>query len=214
MPQENQDVDLKVGEEGNPASVKLTGTGEAGPAMLFIFTMLTVIFLGMYTGFFPAPDSSLMCGLIMLACFPAYLYGGISYIQKGDTISGCCYLIFATCFGGIGCVSNLVTYYAAVNGLVINQMTTQLVWLWSGIILIPIVAAMRKGPSLPFIVFALGALELTLMGLIGLGFLPAGATVIVLVCFVIVGFGGFYVSIAQLFAAGGINIPLGKPLMK
>lgn len=195
-------------------SVQIKGQGDAGPAMLFIFTLLTIIFWGMSTGFFPAPDAYLECGLIMIACFPAYLYGGISYIQKGDTISGVTYLIFATCFGGIGAASNLLAWWAAVNGYTMNTMTIQLVWLWSGIILFPVVAGMIRGPWLPFVVFTLGGIELTLMGLIGLGFVPASLNILVQICYVIVGFGGFYVSMAQILQAAGYNPPLGKPLKK
>lgn len=192
---------------------KYVSMGEPGPTMLFIFTMLTMMFWGMYTGFFDA-SAVLLLGLIQLACFPAYIFGGIAYILKGDSISGNTYLIFATCFGGIGGVSNLVSYISTLNGIPVESKIVGLVWLWSGLILIPIVASMRKGPSIPFVVFTLGALELILMGLMDLGFIPLAATNIVLVCFASVGIGGFYCSAVNLFSFGNIKLPLGRSLFK
>lgn len=188
--------------------------GDPGATMLFIFTMLTIMFLGIYTDYF-GPQAGFLTGVIQLTCFPAYLFGGIWFTVKGDSTNGNVFLIFATCFGGIGGISNLLCYPPIAASLGLTDVSIfQFVWLWSGVSLLPVVLGMRKGPWMPFVVFGLGMVELVLMGLIGLGFLPTAFNIAVMVCFVIVGFGGFYISLAQLAAHGGMNWPLGKPLFK
>lgn len=187
--------------------------GEPGPAMLFIFTMLTMMFLGMNTGFF---DSSalLLLGLIQLGCFPAYLIGGITYIKKGDSINGNVFLIFATAFGGIGGLTNIVNYFSMLNGNPLDTRILGVVWVWCGVAIIPIVAGMLRGPLMPLIVFSTGSVQLMMAGLLDLQLLPPAFMTLNNLCCLIIALGGFYCSLANLFGFSNIRIPLGKPLLK
>ena len=190
-----------------------TKMGEPGPAMLFIFTMLTMMFLGMNTGFFDA-SALLLLGLIQLGCFPAYLIGGITYIKKGDSINGNVFLIFATAFGGIGGLTNCVAYFSGINGQPLDTRILGVVWIWCGIAIIPIVAGMLRGPLMPLLVFAMGSLQLTLAGLLDLQLIPPTFMGLNNFCCLVIALGGFYCSLSNLCGFSAIQLPLGKPLIK
>ncbi|GCF95494.1 hypothetical protein NRIC_33850 [Enterococcus florum] len=186
--------------------------GEPSPAMLFIFTMLTIMFYGVSTGFFDT-SALLLLGVIQLGCFPAYLIGAITYLVKGDSINGNVFLIFATAFGGIGGGTNIVNYFMTTNGNPLDGRILGVVWLWCGLSVIPIVCGMLNGPLMPLIVFSVGAIQLIMSGLFDLGILPDFFQTIIHMCYLIIAFGGFYCSLASLFGFSKIHVPLGKPLI-
>lgn len=187
--------------------------GEIAPAILFFFCTFNFMFFGRYAGWFDA-TACLPLGLIMLCSMPPYIYSFICYIRKGDTINGCVFAVFCMAFAGVGAASNLVEWYGYANGIAIDAGLFNMMWLTSGIFVIPIVVGMRKGPALPFIVFLVSVFELVFMGLVGLGVLPLWFNYIIMGCMLFIGFGGYYCFFSYLFAASGLNLPLGKPIVK
>lgn len=186
--------------------------GMANPAIIFIFSSFCWLFLGATMGWF-GPGSSLALGLIMLACYLPYLYGGISCIQKGDTVSGATFLIFTAMFAGVGGVENLLSYYVSVTGTAVDFTIFGWIWILCAIIIVPVVVTMAKGPWIPFLTFAIAIPELAAMGVATVGG-PEVFNTVACVCFVIVGSGSLWMSIALMLQGGGVNAPLGRPLFK
>lgn len=187
--------------------------GDASPTILFLFTMLTMMFLGLGAGFISG-EAVLLLGCIQLGIFPVYLVAGKNSINKNESLSGNCFMIFAALFGGAGGLCNIAAYFAGVFGWPIDGSIMGIVWIWSGVMLLPVVLSMLKGPSLPVIVFAFGGIMLVLFGIETLGYYSDVINMLVLVMQAIVAIGGFYVCIAFLFGQAGISLPLGKPLVK
>lgn len=59
-------------------SEKQERPGDPGPALTFIFTMLTMEFWGIQAGIFNGP-TMLSVGLVQIACFIPYLIGAILF---------------------------------------------------------------------------------------------------------------------------------------
>lgn len=188
-------------------------SGDASPTILFIFSMLTIMFACLGNGYLDN-NALLLLGCIQLGVFPLYAVCAIFSILKDDSISGNCFLIFASLFGGAGGLCNLATYFSAIYGWPIDSRIMGIVWICSGLMLIPIVSSMRSGPSIPFLIFALAAAMLVCFGITALGYATTILAFPITIMQFIVGFGGFYICIANLFLLAGIPCPLGRPLYK
>ncbi|NMM61698.1 hypothetical protein HBE96_03130 [Clostridium sp. P21] len=187
--------------------------GNPAPTMLFIFTMITMMFWAQYMGIVK-PEAQLLLGLFQLGCFPAYLIGGITFLKKGDSISGNTYLIFATIFGGLSGFGNTGIGIASFLGWPVDTTMLSIPILWSGIIVIPILICIRYADALTFVVFTCGSLLLILSGLVGLSVFPTTINPLITILCFIVAVGGLYISIATICSFGGVFLPLGKPLFK
>lgn len=185
--------------------------GDASPTILFTFTMLTMMFLALGTGYIHG-EALLLLGCVQIGVYPVYIYCAKNAIDQKQTLSGNCYLIFASLFGGAAGLCNLATYFAGIMGWPLDGRLIGIVWIWSGLMLIPVVAAMRKGPWIPFVVFAAGGIMLVLFGISALGYASFLLNPIVAVMQAVVGIGGFYVFLANMFALGEISLPLGKTI--
>ncbi len=183
---------------------------DASPTILFTFTMLTMMFLALGTGYLNG-SALLLLGCIQIGVYPVYIYCAANAINRKDPISGNCFLIFASLFGGAAGLCNLAFYFAGIFNWPVDGRIMGIVWIWSGVMLIPIVAAMRKGPSLPFAVFGSAALMLVLFGVSSFGYFSGVLSPLVSVLQAFVGIGGFYICLASLFAMAEIPLPLGKP---
>ncbi len=187
-----------------------TVTADASPTILFTFTMLTMMFLALGTGYLSG-SALLLLGCIQIGVYPVYIYCATNAISRKDPISGNCFLIFASLFGGAAGLCNLASYFAGIFDWPVDGRIMGIVWIWSGLMLVPIVAAMRKGPSLPVAVFSSAAVMLVLFGVSSLGYFSEVLSPIVLVLQAFVGIGGFYICLASLFSMAEISLPLGKP---
>lgn len=185
--------------------------GDPSPTILFIFTMLTMMFLAMGTGYVSG-GAALLLACVQIGVYPVYFYCAKTGIDKMDSLSGNCYLIFCTLFGLVGGLCNLATYFAGIMGWPIDGRIMGIVWFWSGLMLIPVVHSMRKGPSVPFVVFICGTIMLLLFGISALGYASSVLDPIVSVLQAVVGIGGCYTFIANLFAMEDVTLPLGKPI--
>lgn len=187
---------------------------DASPTIVFIFSMLCVMFWAQFAGVCSA-ETTLFLGLIQLACWPSYLIGSSVVLSRGDAVSGNIYLIFATCFGGIGGLVNLFTYLCGVFGWPLDNSIVGITWIWAGIATLAITICIRKAPLVGFLVFFLAVFQLEIMGFVTLGVLTAPIwTAIAKWLCLIIGLGGFYVSLAGLLSFSGITLPQGKPLIK
>lgn len=187
---------------------------DASTTIVFIFTMLCMMFWGQFSGFL-SPETGLFLGLIQLACWPGYLIGSTIVLSRGDAISGNIYLIFSTCFGGIGGLVNLFTYLAGIWGWPADPSIVGITWIWAGLITLGATICIRKSPWVGFMVFLLAVFQLEIMGFVTLGILtaPVWSEIAKWLC-LIIGIGGFYTAFAGLLAHAGINLPQGRPLFK
>jgi hypothetical protein len=146
--------------------------GDPLSAMLFIFALITILYWASFAGVFKG-KAELVVGLIQLACFPGYTIGATLFYLKGDTVSGTIFMIFATMFAGVGGVANIATHFSNINGWGLDGTVTALPYLFSGIILIPFCAMMRKVPIIQLLMFVDATIFLIIFPLVVLGFLPA-----------------------------------------
>lgn len=187
---------------------------DASPTIVFIFTMLCMMFWAQFAGICQA-ETTLFLGLIQLGCWPAYLIGSNIVLSRGDTVSGNIYLIFATCFGGIGGLVNLFIYLSGIFGWPADHSIVGFVWIWAGAATLAAAMCIRKSPWVGFMVFLLAVFQLEIMGFVTLGILTASIwTVIAKWLCLVIGIGGFYTMISGLLSFGGVHLPQGKPIFK
>lgn len=172
-----------------------------------------MMFLALGTGYLSG-GALLLLGCIQIGVYPIYIFCAQNAINRKETLSGNCYLIFASLFGGAAGLCNIATYLAGVMNWPIDSRIMGVVWIWSGLMLIPVVTAMAKGPSIPFLVFACGGIMLVLFGITALGYAVVVLSPVVSFLQAVVGIGGFYVFLVNMFAAGGVVLPLGKSICK
>lgn len=188
--------------------------GNAAPAMTFIFTMITMLFWGMFQGIFSG-KTELIVGLIQLACFPAYLIGAISFLRNGDSLNGNVFLIFATLFGGIGGVSNVAAHFGTLYGWGLDPSITAIPFIWGGVALVPIVIILRKAPAMSFLVFFTASIFLIAFGLVSLGILPISLYPIFKWMALFIAVVGLYTCLDGLLQiGGGKGIPQGPSIFK
>lgn len=195
----------------SPGTVR--SIGDPGPALTFIFTMLTMCFWGIYAGIYEGP-TSLAVGLVQLACFVPYLIGAIVYYLRGDSMNGTVFLAFATLFGAVGGLLNVA---AGLKGMLGFEMCTQMgaiPFIWGSLILLPLIASIWKTASAAgTLCFISIVIFLTLMALVDLGVLPESTnTLIKWLCF-FTAVDGYYTGLNSMLAIGGLKkLPEGKPL--
>lgn len=187
---------------------------DASPTIVFIFTMLCMMFWAQFAGICSA-ETTLFLGLIQLGCWPSYLIGSHIVLSRGDAVSGNIYLIFATCFGGIGGLVNLFTYLSGVFGWLADNSIVGITWIWSGIATLAATICIRKSPWVGFMVFLLAVFQLEIMGFVTIGILtaPIWTEIAKWLC-LIIGIGGFYTMLSGLLTYGGIYLPQGKTIFK
>ena len=188
--------------------------GNPGPAMTWIFTMLTMLFAlwfaGIWSGSLP-----LAVGVIQLACFPAYLVGAIVFLKKGDSLSGIVFLVFATLFGGIGGILNVIAHFDTVFNWGIDPAVGGIPFLWGGIVMIPVCIALRRIPVLILAVYFMVSPFLIVYALVVLGVLGYGVLVACKWMGLFIAIGGLYVCCADIIRIGGDKgLPCGPSIFK
>jgi hypothetical protein len=196
-------------------SKKQNQPGNAGPALTFIFTMLTMESWGIYAGIFTGP-TIMAVGVVQIACFVPYLIGAILFFFKGDFTNGNAFLIFATLFGGVGGFTNTTIGFANIMGWQICTQMTAIPFIMGGISILPVLWVLRKSADkVTVICYLAAAFFLTLMGLVSLNVLSANWNTIIQSLGLIVSITGFYSCFNGLLLSGGSRgIPVGKPFFK
>ncbi len=134
-------------EEDKIIKVKLVDTpnqiGNAGSALTFIFTMITMCIWGIYAGIYTGP-ATLAVGIVQFACFIPFMVGALLFYFKGDSLNGNAFLIFATLFAGVGGLSNIFLGFAEIFGWQMSNQLTCIPFIWGGICIAPITWVLRK----------------------------------------------------------------------
>lgn len=189
--------------------------GDPGPALTFIFTMLTMEFWGINAGIFTGP-TMISVGVVQLACFIPYLIGAILFFLKGDSVNGNIFLIFATIFGGVGGFCNTIIGFANIMDWPICTQMTALPYIMGGISIFPTLWVIRKAADkVTVICYLAAAFFLTLTGLVSLNILSGSWNQIIQWLCLTVVVTGFYSCLNGLLVCGGSRgIPVGKPFSK
>jgi len=166
--------------------------GNPGPALTFIFTMLTMEFWGIYAGIFTGP-TIMAVGVVQIACFVPYLIGAILFFCKGDSTNGNTFLIFATLFGGVGGFSNTTIGFANIMGWQICAQMAAIPFILGGISILPVLWVIRKAADkVTVICYLTAAFFLILIGLVSLNVLSVNWNPIIQWLGLIVTTTGFY----------------------
>ncbi|MEK3905294.1 hypothetical protein [Paenibacillus sp. FSL R7-0179] len=189
--------------------------GNPGPALTFIFTMLTMEFWGIYAGIFTGP-TIMAVGMVQIACFIPYLIGAILYYCKGDSTNGNVFLIFATLFGGVGGLTNITIGVSEIMGWPISTQMTALPFILGGISILPVVWINRaSADKVTVICYMAAACFLTFTGLVSLNILNTHWNLLLQWLGLIVTITGLYSCINGLLLGGrSRGIPVGKPFFK
>ena len=189
--------------------------GNPGPALTFIFTMITACFWGMYQGIFTGP-TTIAIGLVQCACYLPYLVGTAIFFMKGNSVFGITFLIFSTLFGGVGGFLNVFSGFAQMNGWDTTYQMSALPFILGGVSVFPVIVVLRAAASkVSFICFFCAMVFLILGGLVTLNILPAGVDILNKWLALIVFLTGTYEFVGGILEAGGSKpLPNGKPFFK
>lgn len=194
--------------------VKKREIGDPGITITFLFTMITILYWGMFQGIFKN-NAILIVGLTQLACFPGYIIGSIIYFIRGDTLYGSVYMIFATLFTGVGGLANIATYVGILNGWGLDGSVSSMAFLWGGLALIPVCIVKRKEPILPLSMFVVATFFLIGYPLIVLGCLPLTLMVVVKWMALWIAVDGLYSLMSGIMILGGCKgLPMGSSIIK
>lgn len=188
--------------------------GDPSPAMTFIFTMITGLFWAWFAGVYRG-SVFLPIGVVQLACFPAYLIGAIIFYQRGESLLGIVFTIFATLFGGIGGLLNVVTHFGIIYNWGLDASVSAIPFIWGGISMIPVCYILRKIPLLTLLVYINVAVFLIVYGLVTLAVLPASLLVACKWMALFIAVAGLYTCLDGILQAGGCKgLPCGPSIFK
>ncbi|MFC2946820.1 hypothetical protein [Virgibacillus sediminis] len=189
--------------------------GDPGPALTFIFTMLTMCIWGVYAGIYTGP-TSLAVGLVQLACFLPYLICSILFYLREDTMMGSICLIFAVLFGGVGGFLSIAEGLSHLYGFEMSSQLSAIPFFWGAVSLLPLLLSIRKTASaISFLCFSGVVVFLTLITLVSFGILSEAANVAIKWICLFVAVSGLYTFVNSLLRIGGSRtMPEGKPLFK
>jgi hypothetical protein len=199
--------DKKVNVELVPAR------GNPGAAVCFIFAMLCYLFWANILGML-GPGAQIVLGCIQLGAFGAYHICSQDFLEIGDGFDGNAFMVFAAVFAGIGGLMNVVQAVCLNVGMPFSNVPGSFVWLISGLLLLLLIPAVKATPKVNFLFYVFGGAALTIMGLVGLGLIPAGIMPFVAWLLFIVGTLGMISALATFYSFMGKEIPLGKPFFK
>lgn len=185
----------------------------ATPTMTLIFSMLAMMFWANFMGYLK-PEAALLLGVIQVGIFPAYLIGAVILLKEGDALNGNVFFYFATWFGFVAGLINIVTYFAPIYNWAIDPRITGYFWLWAAVMLYGSLPAYRKVPWVFFTVLFCAATALLLIALTSLELVPVVFNIAAGWCLFVVGVFGLYLAVAGLLENVGIILPQGKPFFK
>ncbi len=190
--------------------------GYPGATLAFIFTNLSFIFWANLMGFL-GDGAGLAIGAIQCGVFGGYICGSIILLKKGLAFEGNVFMVFASFFGGVGGLTNIIGAVAHFVGMPFSNAVPGICWLLCGVFLIAILPGTRTAPKAGFLFYIFGGVGLIFMGLLTLGVL-GGSVWTQIIAWSLFGAGvcGLFVTISTMNGLGGVaNMPpLGKPFFK
>lgn len=199
---------MEVAIKGSP------GLADPSPGVSFIFALLCFVFWLSMTGRLD-DGANLTMGSIQVACFVFYTISAVIYFKQGLAVAGNTYVVFATCFGGIGGFTNIASYIANLNGLPFDTKATGVVNLLAGLfLLMQLFSMLYTADKVTFGIYVTAGLALTGSGLIVLGLLPMGLMPLCGWGLFMTGILGSYGIAAAMYGFNGYKFPMGKPFLK
>lgn len=183
------------------------------PFLLYIFTAQTLVFWGIYQGLFTG-DTTLLYGLISLACFPVYVIGGLMLCRNGDGYSGSLYILFGTLFGGMYGLGNLAYFLGGLFGWNLDYTILGVPMLLSFLVVIPTMVPYRFAPWTEFVAWSVVMLWLLCCSL---EYFIGGTLLFTLNKWLSLASGvllAYQCAHTFLLACGAKGLPVGKPLFR
>lgn len=194
-----------------------TGWGSPLAVPAAVFTIYSFLCFFQCCGFGAAMDATtaLSFGIIQVILFIGFFTGALVLIKRGEQAAGQIYMIFAIAFGGVGGVSNILTYCAAQGMIVYDGFMFGVVNLTIGLYLVAMAPCYIHGDLLTLDTNIAPTIGLLLFGITGMGLCPADMVAPLIyaagVAFLFCGIGGFIV-VANALNAGVATIPGGPVL--
>lgn len=179
--------------------------------LLYVFTAQTLIYWAICQGFFSG-DTTLLYAMIKLACFPAYLVGGIMYFRNGNGFMGAQYILFGTLFSGFFGLCDLGLYICNLHGIQLGYSIMGIPELLSFFVIAPTMLACRFSPWSELLTWSLVMVWLLCNSLV---FFFDGNLLIqldkwlALICGILL---TYQCAHAFLLISGHKGLPVGKPL--
>lgn len=194
-----------------------TGWGSPLAVPAAVFTIYSFLCFFQCCGFGSAMDATtaLSFGIIQVILFIGFFTGALVLIKRGEQAAGQIYMIFAIAFGGVGGVSNILTYCSAQGMITYDGFMFGVVNLTIGLYLVAMAPCYIHGDLLTLDTNIAPTIGLLLFGITGMGLCPADMVAPLIyvagVAFLFCGIGGFIV-VANALNAGVATIPGGPVL--
>ena len=194
-----------------------TGWGSPLAVPAAVFTIYSFLCFFQCCGFGSAMDATtaLSFGIIQVILFIGFFTGALVLIKRGEQAAGQIYMIFAIAFGGVGGVSNILTYCSAQGMITYDGFMFGVVKLTIGLYLVAMAPCYIHGDLLTLDTNIAPTIGLLLFGITGMGLCPADMVAPLIyaagVAFLFCGIGGFIV-VANALNAGVATIPGGPVL--
>lgn len=182
-----------------------------------VFTIYSFLCFFQCCGFGSAMDATtaLSFGIIQVILFIGFFTGALVLIKRGEQAAGQIYMIFAIAFGGVGGVSNILTYCSAQGMITYDGFMFGVVNLTIGLYLVAMAPCYIHGDLLTLDTNIAPTIGLLLFGMKQCGLCPADMVAPLIyaagVAFLFCGIGGFIV-VANALNAGVATIPGGPVL--
>lgn len=194
-----------------------TGWGSPLAVPAAVFTIYSFLCFFQCCGFGSAMDATtaLSFGIIQVILFIGFFTCALVLIKRGEQAAGQIYMIFAIAFGGVGEVSNILTYCSARGMITYDGFMFGVVNLTIGLCLVAMAPCYIHGDLLTLDTNIAPTIGLLLFGITGMGLCPADMVAPLIyaagVAFLFCGIGGFIV-VANALNAGVATIPGGPVL--
>ena len=187
--------------------------GWSGTTVCFIFTNLCFLFWGNLLGLLPE-GSTLTVGVTQIGVLISYHICAAKTFNTGDSFTANIFMIFATFFGGVGGLNNILSAIAPKAGIEYNGTAIGYCWIICGLFLLGILPACLNETWITFILYLLAGIALFLLGLVTLSIAHGSASAVVAWLLFIVGVLGLYMTFSAMFGFVGKSLPMGPPVRK
>jgi hypothetical protein len=180
---------------------------------LVAYSIMTYMAAAMFIGLVGAESLLLAAGIAFAAVIP-YLVCAVVGLRKNDGLGGNTFLYFTGFFAAGSGFSWLLTYFSMINSWAIDVRILGYEWLVLSLVLTATTPGFAKAPLATFLMICTVDPALFITAFYYLGLTNALINAIGGWLYFITGTLGWYVAASGMLAAVGINLPVGKALLK
>jgi hypothetical protein len=185
----------------------------AGPGGLVAYSVMTYMAAALFLGLVDFTSLLLASGIAFAAIIP-YIITAIVSLRKNDNLGGNTFLYFTGFFAAGSGFSWLLTYLSIINHWNIYIRILGYEWIVLSLVLTVTTPGFAKAPLATFLTILTVDPALFITAFYYLGVTNTLINSIGGLLYFITGTLAWYVAAAGMLASVGINLPLGKPLLK